>query len=172
MAQEDGTPNPVTFDDLRRKLGEIAKQKANGYSDNGPDLHAPMPDVWAADVLLLLNIIQHSGVTPHAWHIDLIHYVHKGGEDSSLSNHRPLTLVDVLRKVFSAVSTSRMRCDWTRLRILGTFLCISICSRSAQKYRDEILFGRFSDFKATGRISVSMVNGQAGRADSKQRRRR
>ena len=120
MAQADGTPNPVTFDDLRRKLGGIAKQKAPGYSGNGPDLHAPMPDVWAADVLTLLNIIQHSGVTPHAWHVDLMHYVHKGGEDSSLPNHRPLTLVDVLRKVFSSVSTSRMRRDWTRLRILDT----------------------------------------------------
>ena len=43
MAQGDGTPNPVTFDDLRRKLGGIAKQKAPGYSGNGPDLHASMP---------------------------------------------------------------------------------------------------------------------------------
>ena len=120
MAQLDGTPNPVTFDDFRRKLGGIAKQKAPGYSGNGPGLHASMPGVWAADVLTLLNIIQHSGVTPHAWHIGLMHYVHKGGEDSSWSNHRPLTLVDVLRKVFSSVSTSRMRRDWTRLRILDT----------------------------------------------------
>ena len=121
MAQEDGTPNAViTFGDLRRKLGGIAKQKALGYSGNGPDLHASMPDVWAADVLLLLNIIQHSGVTPHAWHIELMHYVHKGGEDSSLPNHRPLTLVDVLCKVLSAVSTGRMRHDWTRLRIIDT----------------------------------------------------
>ena len=79
-----------------------------------------MPDVWAADVLTLLNIIQHSGVAPHVWHVDLMHYVHKGGEDSSLSNYRPLTLVDMLRKVFSSVSTSRMRRDWTRLRIQNT----------------------------------------------------
>ena len=119
MAQVDGTPNPVTFDDLRRKLGGIAKQKAPGYSGNGTDLRASMPGVWAADVLLLLNIIQHSGVTLHAWHVDLMHYAHKGGEDISLSNHRPLTLVDVLRKLFSAVATSRMRRDWTRLVILG-----------------------------------------------------
>ena len=49
-----------------------------------------------------------------------MHYVHKGGEDSSLPNHRPLTLVDVLREVFSSVPTSRMRRDWTRLRILDT----------------------------------------------------
>ena len=120
MARADGTPNPITFNDLRRKLGGIAKQKAPGYSGNGPDLYAAMPDVWAADVLTLLNVIQHSGVTPHGWHVDLMHYVHKGGDDSSLSNHRPLTLVDVLRKVFSSVPTSRMRRDWTRLRILDT----------------------------------------------------
>ena len=49
--------------------GGVAKQKAPGYSGNGPDLHASMPDVWAADVLTLLNAIQHSGVTPHAWHV-------------------------------------------------------------------------------------------------------
>ena len=113
MAHADGTPNPVTFDDLRRKLGGIAKKNAPGYSGNGPELHAPMPDVRATDVLLLLNIIQHSGVTPHAWHVDLIHYVHKGGDDTSLPNHRLLTLVDVLRKVFSVVAISRMRRDWT-----------------------------------------------------------
>jgi hypothetical protein len=28
MAQTDGTPNPITFGDLRRKLGGIAKQKS------------------------------------------------------------------------------------------------------------------------------------------------
>ena len=78
-----------------------------------------MSDVWTAEVLLLLNIIQHSGVTPHAWHVDLMQYAHKDGDDTSLSNHRPLTLVDVLRKVFSAVATSRMQRDWTRLKILG-----------------------------------------------------
>ena len=60
MAQADGTPNPVIFDDLRRKLGGIAKQKAPGYSGNGPDLNASVLDVWVDDVLTLLNIIQHS----------------------------------------------------------------------------------------------------------------
>ena len=120
MVQADGTPNPITFHDLRRKLGDIAKQKKPGYSGNGPDLHAPMPGEWAADMLALLNIIQHSGVAPHEWHVDLVHYVHKGGDDTSLPNHRPLALVDVMRKVFSAVATSRMRRDCTRLGVLDS----------------------------------------------------
>ena len=70
---------------------------APGYSGNGPFLNAPMPDEWVADVLSLLNIIQHSGVTPQAFYVDLMHHVHKGGDGTSLPNHRPLTLVDVLR---------------------------------------------------------------------------
>ena len=45
-----------------------------------------MPGVWATDVRLLLNIIQHGGVTPHGWHVDLMHYVHKSSDGSSLSN--------------------------------------------------------------------------------------
>ena len=118
--EDYGTPNLISFDDLRRKLGGIAKQKAPGYSGNWPALHSPMPNVWVEDMLSLLNVIQHRSVTPHAWHIDLVHYVHKGGDDTSLSNHCPLALVDVMWKVFSAVATSRMRRDWARLGVLDS----------------------------------------------------
>jgi hypothetical protein len=38
MAQADGTPNPISFVDLRRKLGGIAKQKAPGYSTSTKSL--------------------------------------------------------------------------------------------------------------------------------------
>ena len=99
----------------------LSSNKAPGYSGNGPALHAPMPDEWAADMLALLSTIQHSGVTPHKWHVDLMHFVHKGGDDTRLSNHQPLALVDVMHKVFSAVATSRTRRDWARLGVLGSY---------------------------------------------------
>ena len=50
--------------------------------------------------------------------MDLVHYVHKGGSDGSLSNHRPLALIEVLRKVFTGVIVDRMRRDWSRLKVL------------------------------------------------------
>jgi hypothetical protein len=71
-------------------------------------------------MLTLLNVIQHGGVTPRAWHVGLWHYVHKGGDDTSLPNHRLLALVGVMRKAFSAVATNRMRRDWTRLGVIGS----------------------------------------------------
>ena len=69
-------------------------------SGNGPDLYVRMPDRWVEWALELFNMIQHSQTTPMAWHIDFVHYVHKGGNNTSLANHRPLALVEV-RKVFT-----------------------------------------------------------------------
>ena len=80
-----------------------------------------MPDCWVEWAVKLCNIIQHSQVTPRAWHIDLVHYVHKGGSDTSLANHRPLALIEVFRKVFTSVIIGRMRRDWNRLQVLDSW---------------------------------------------------
>ena len=53
-------------------------------------------------------------MTPHGWHIDLVHYVHKGGSDGSLPNHRPLPLVKVFRKVVMYVICDRMKRDFVK----------------------------------------------------------
>ena len=66
----------------------------------------------------LANIIQFTQITPAGWHIDLVHYVHKGGSDGSLPNHRPLALVEVFRKVTTSVICDRMKRDFTRLEVL------------------------------------------------------
>ena len=103
---------------MRRKLGKIAKGKAPGFSGNGPDLYASLPDCWVGWAVELANIIQFTQITPRAWHIDLVHYVHKGGSDGSLSNHRPLALVEVFRKVFTSIICDRMKRDFAHLLIL------------------------------------------------------
>ena len=118
MVDESGAPRPIDMSTLRRKLSGIAKQKAPGLSGNGPDLYASQPDSWVEVALALFNSIQHTQVTPRGWHVDLVHYVHKGGADGSLSNHRPLALIEVLRKVFTGVVVDRMRTDWRRLTVL------------------------------------------------------
>ena len=120
MIDGDGAPHQFDFAAVRRKLGSIAKQKAPGLSGNGPDLYACMSDCRVDWAVALCNIIQHSQVTPRAWHVDLVHYVHKGGSDISLSNHRPQALVEVFRKVFTSVIIGRMRRDWNRLQVLGS----------------------------------------------------
>ena len=93
---------------VRRKLRSIAKQEAPGLTGNGPDLYATQPDSWVEWAAVLFNVIQHTQVAPRGWHVDLVHYVHKGGTNGSLSNHRPLALVEVLRKVFTGTVVDRM----------------------------------------------------------------
>ena len=117
---EDGAPRQFDFATIRRKLGSIAKQKAPGLSDNGPDLYACMPDCWVEWSVKLCNISQHPQVTPRAWHVDLVHYAHKGGSGISLANHRPLALIEMFRKVFTSVVIGRMRRDWNRLQVLDS----------------------------------------------------
>ena len=119
MVDESGVPRPIDMAMMRRKLQGIAKQKAPGLTGNGPDLYAPPPSSWVEWAVVLFNIIQHTQVTPRGWHVDLVHYVHKGGADGSFSNHRPLALIEVLRKVFTSIAVGRVRCDWSRLKVLG-----------------------------------------------------
>ena len=118
MVDDDGVPRVIDIATVRRKLSSIAKQKAPGLSGNGPDLYAAQPDSWVEWAVTLFNVIQHTQITPRGWHIDLVHYVHKGGSDGSLSNHRPLALIEVLRKVFTGIVVDRMRRDWSRLKVL------------------------------------------------------
>ena len=101
---------------VRRKLRGIATQKAPGLTGNGPYLYASQPDSWVVWAVVLFNVIQHTQVMPRGWHVDLVHYVHKGGTDGSLSNHRPLALIEAFRKVFTGIVVDRMRHDWSRLK--------------------------------------------------------
>ena len=118
MVDELGAPRPITVAIMRRKLGKIAKGKAPGFSGNGPGLYASLPDCWVEWAVELANIIQFTQITPRAWHIDLVHYVHKGGSDGSLPNHRPLAMVEVYRKVFTSIICDRMKRDFAHLIIL------------------------------------------------------
>ena len=104
---------------VRRKLGGISKQKAPGLTGNGPDLYAAQQGSWVEWAVVLFNVILHMQITPRGWHVDLVHYVHKVGNDGSLSNHRPLAPIEVLRKVFTGIAVDRMRRDWSRLKGLG-----------------------------------------------------
>ena len=58
MLDDLGVPRLITVAIMRRKLGKIAKGKAPGFSGNGPDLHAPLPDCWVEWAVELANIIK------------------------------------------------------------------------------------------------------------------
>ena len=94
MVDDDGVPRQFDFATVRRELGSISKQKAPGLSGNGPDLYACQSDCWVEWAVKLCSIIQNSQVAPRAWHVDLVHYVHKKGDSdiSLLPNHRPLAV--------------------------------------------------------------------------------
>ena len=91
---------------LRRKLGKIAKGKAPGYSGDGPDFYAAMPDGWVDWAVKLANIIQFTQITPAGWHIDLVNYVHKGCSDSNQANGR--TVKGLTRPIGSTAARAQI----------------------------------------------------------------
>ena len=72
MVDELGAPRLIAPTIMRRKLGKIAKGKAPGFSGNGPDLYASLPDCWVEWAVEFANIIQFTQITPRAWHIGLV----------------------------------------------------------------------------------------------------
>ena len=69
MQDDSGALRLITVAIMRRKLGKIAKGKAPGFSGNGPDLYAALPDCWVEWAVELANIIQFTQITPRAWHM-------------------------------------------------------------------------------------------------------
>ena len=61
----DGFPGQMEWAEWQRKMGDIAKGKAPGYSGNTPDLYESLPVCWNEWALELANLIQHTGVTPN-----------------------------------------------------------------------------------------------------------
>ena len=58
MIDENGNPRTIELVTVRRKLCRIAKRKAPGYSGNGPDLYAALPDCWVVWAVKLFNIMR------------------------------------------------------------------------------------------------------------------
>ena len=46
MLAADGSPKQIEWVKWQRKMGDIAKGKAPGYSGNTPDLYASLPVCW------------------------------------------------------------------------------------------------------------------------------
>ena len=99
----------------QRKIGDIVEGKAPGYSRN-------IPERAFAGLLARVGATAGQPDTTQdrrpVGGISIWCATHKGGDDGSLSHHRPLCLIEVLRKVATPIATDRMRRNWTRLRLL------------------------------------------------------
>ena len=116
VVDEGGVPRVIDMATVRRKLRGIAKQKAPGLTGNGPDLYAAQPDSWVEWAVALFNAIQHTQATPRGWRLARRPEPLRAQgwhRQPSRSNHRPLALIEVLRKVFTGIVVDRMRRDWS-----------------------------------------------------------
>ena len=115
---EAGRLRGITKQEWKQHLKRAVKGKAPGFTGMTTDLVAMMPDKWHDAALSMINTLLATGITPTSWHIDLVNYIHKGGEDQTLANFRPIKLLELMRKLVLGIITNRLQRDWEDLGLI------------------------------------------------------
>lgn len=79
----------------------LAPGKASGNSGLPAEAFAAIADL-AAEALSVLMALE-LGVVPNTWKCARIHPVPKKGDLTNIENHRPISLTEVMRKVFESL---------------------------------------------------------------------
>ena len=115
---DKGELRGITRDEWMKHLRGAKKGKSPGYSGITTDLIAMMPAPWHDAAVKMIGAILATGISPRTWHIDLVNYIHKGGDDQTLANHRPIKLLELMRKLVLGILTFRLKKDWEELGMI------------------------------------------------------
>ena len=115
MVNEDGTPRDIDDSEWRTAVRRTPKGKAPGANGVTADAVALQPKGWHAMMCRVANVITKTGISPEQWRRAVTTYIHKGGSDRTLSNFRPIMLLDVVQKVVMKIHNTRMNAAWRRL---------------------------------------------------------
>lgn len=92
-----------TVDHIRTKIKELPKGKAAGNSGIIAEALRALSDLASEPLKLLFDFICKSGMIPSGWKVARIQPVPKKGDLTKISNHRPISLTEVIRKLFESI---------------------------------------------------------------------
>jgi hypothetical protein len=96
----DPEPAPFTLASVTCILDNLTKGKAAGGTGITAELISRASSQLAPLVLQLFTGVWESGLCPTSWTQALIHPVFKKGNKTEISNYRPISLTETLRKAF------------------------------------------------------------------------
>ena len=114
-----GKLRAIAMDEWTEHLKRAVKGKSPGYSGVTTDVIVMMPAAWHEAAVDMINASAATGISPSTWQLDLVNYIHKGGPDMTLGNHRPIKLLDQMRKLLLGIIVGRLQADWNELGILS-----------------------------------------------------
>lgn len=90
----------VTVDDVRTTLQNLTRGKAPGISGIRNDILKPIADHIAEPLAILFNKMIAIGIVPDEWREARIVPIPKVERSKDIKDHRPISLTEVIRKVF------------------------------------------------------------------------
>jgi len=99
---------PVTIRDVKDVISGLAN-RPNGVSDVPPFIYKYCSNIIAPTIANLFNQSINVGVFPSKLKLARIVPVHKGGNNSSLNNYRPISTLSILSKIFEKLMFGRLQ---------------------------------------------------------------
>ena len=111
---------PFTFDEIKKHIDAIKKNKSPGIDHILNEFIKYCPEKLIYVIVLLFNIVLESGVIPSEWTIGIIKVLYKNkGDINDVNNYRGITLLSCLGKLFTSVINARLYSYLTEANILG-----------------------------------------------------
>lgn len=98
----------VTKEELRKIMTSLGNNKAPGMDHIPAEAWKHLDDDNIMLMVKLFNLCIRARDIPADWLADSVYIIHKGGDTATLSNYRPITLLDTIYKIFSRVITTRL----------------------------------------------------------------
>jgi hypothetical protein len=97
-------PCPFNVDSIREEaLNSFPRGKAAGHSGLIGEALTAGADTIALPLLVLFQKVWDKGEIPDSWRVTRIHPVAKTGDLTKITNYRPISLMEVLRRVFEGM---------------------------------------------------------------------
>jgi hypothetical protein len=100
MAADQDVSPPFTVEDVCNVLKALPRGKAPGRSGLRGELFSSIAQTLAQHVHELFAAVWNSGHCPQSWTVACIFPLHKKGAKAEISNYRPISLTETLRKAF------------------------------------------------------------------------
>ena len=107
--QETTAPPQFTHEELTTVLKQLRNNKAAGLDGTKAELLLLLDHVGELILLDILNECYRSKTVPHEWKQALVVSIYKGkGSESDPANYRPISLLNVMYKVYAALLQKRL----------------------------------------------------------------
>ena len=119
LVNENGQLRPIEKEEWLEYWRKVPKAKASGKSGITTDMLALASEEMLVEYLVIINRIISGGPIPEYWKKEVMFPTEKIPGTIKIEKHRPIMLLEVLRKACTGFMVQRLRKTWTKHHIIS-----------------------------------------------------